>query len=63
MAKRLSTKGTNVHKYCKYCKEVENEFLSIRGIPILGRCEYMEKYFILNEKTDCKRYIANNVME
>ena len=47
---------TNTHRTCRHCKVVEKEFLSVKGEPILGECEYAETRFILNEKTDCKKY-------
>lgn len=56
MARKLYTKVTNLHKDCVNCIEVEKEFLSIRGYPILGECEHSETRFLLNEKTECKYY-------
>lgn len=56
MAKRLYTKATNVHKECSNCREIDYEFLSLKGLPILGECEYKEERFLLNEAIECKNY-------
>ena len=56
MGKKSTVAITNTHRTCRHCKVVENEFLSVKGEPILGECKYAETRFILNEKTDCKNH-------
>ena len=49
-------KATNMHKDCKHCTEVATEFLSLKGLPIMGECEFTEHRFLLREATDCKSF-------
>lgn len=56
MAKRVYTKAANMHKDCKHCTEVATEFLSLKGLPIMGECEFAEHRFLLREATDCKNF-------
>lgn len=56
MAKKVSTSGKYIHKDCKNCKEVLHEFLSIKGYPIMGECEFCETRFLLREGTDCEYF-------
>ena len=57
MAKKIvKIVNTHTHKQCKHCVEVDYEFISCSGKPIMGECIYSETRFLLNEKTDCKEY-------
>lgn len=57
MAKKIISKAqTHTHKSCKYCREIDYEFLNYNGKPITGECVYCKTRFLLNEKTECKYY-------
>ena len=56
MAKKIHVSKIVTHRQCKHCREINYEFLSHLGQPIMGECVYSEKRFLLNEKTDCKQF-------
>lgn len=55
MAKQIK-KQTYLHINCRHCCPVDEEFLSLRGRPILGHCIHAETRFLLKEKTECKNF-------
>ena len=57
MAKKIEIKKTTtIHRDCLFCTKVEDEFLNYEGKPIMGYCIFLKNRFLLNEKTDCKKY-------
>jgi hypothetical protein len=56
MAKKVIQKILHTHKGCGHCREIDYEFLSHNGKPIMGECVYNKTRFLLNEKTDCNFY-------
>ena len=55
MAKKVF-KPSNTHRQCKHCCVVEDEFLSIKGEPIMGECIYSRSRFLLNETIECEEF-------
>ena len=55
MAKKIKQEQ-HTHKDCPNCCPVVDEFLSLLGNPILGRCKHKETWFLINEKTICEHY-------
>ena len=53
MAKKVIQKILHTHRGCEHCREIDYEFLSLNGKPIMGECVYSKTRFLLNEKTDC----------
>lgn len=56
MAKKTPIKQYHIHRYCKHCCPVVDEFLSIQGGAVLGGCKFEKYRFLLNDKTECNEY-------
>jgi hypothetical protein len=57
MAKKAEIKKSeHTYKQCGFCEVIDYEFLNYENKPIMGRCIWRTDRFLLNEKTDCKKF-------
>lgn len=61
MAKKIkkqevAEKSMRVHADCSLCRPITDKHLDYQRNPLLGRCQYSEYWFLLQEKVKCDNF-------